>query len=100
GCLPLFHVFGLTCALMAPVTTGASLALIPRFDPRRGRADRPGVRGGRVHRRAHHVRGRAGQHGETVLGCLPLFHVFGLTCALMAPVTTGASLALIPRFDP
>ena len=40
------------------------------------------------------------QHGETVLGCLPLFHVFGLTCALMAPVTTGASLALIPRFDP
>ena len=31
---------------------------------------------------------------------LPLFHVFGLTCALMAPVTTGASLALIPRFDP
>ena len=40
------------------------------------------------------------QHGETVLGCLPLFHVFGLTCALMAPVTMGASLALIPRFDP
>ena len=39
------------------------------------------------------------EHGETVLGCLPLFHVFGLTCALMAPVTVGATLALIPRFD-
>ncbi|CAM3916450.1 long-chain fatty acid--CoA ligase [Micrococcus flavus] len=40
------------------------------------------------------------QPGETVLGCLPLFHVFGLTCALMSCVTVGATLSLIPRFDP
>ena len=37
--------------------------------------------------------------GETVLGCLPLFHVFGLTCALMTSVTVGATLAMITRFD-
>jgi long-chain acyl-CoA synthetase len=39
------------------------------------------------------------QHGETVLGCLPLFHVFGLTCALTACVSVGATLAMIPRFE-
>ncbi|MDY6054514.1 long-chain fatty acid--CoA ligase [Micrococcus sp.] len=36
---------------------------------------------------------------DTVLGCLPLFHVFGMTCALLTSVTVGASLVLIPRFD-
>ncbi len=34
------------------------------------------------------------------MGCLPLFHVFGLTCALNAAVAAGASLTLLPRFDP
>ena len=34
------------------------------------------------------------------MGCLPLFHVFGLTCGLNAAVTSGMSLALLPRFDP
>ncbi len=37
---------------------------------------------------------------DVVMGCLPLFHVFGLTCGLNAAVVSGASLALIPRFDP
>lgn len=34
------------------------------------------------------------------MGCLPLFHVFGLTCGLNASVLKGSCLTLIPRFDP
>jgi long-chain acyl-CoA synthetase len=37
--------------------------------------------------------------GDVVMGCLPLFHVFGLTCGLNACVVSGACLTLIPRFD-
>jgi acyl-CoA synthetase (AMP-forming)/AMP-acid ligase II len=33
------------------------------------------------------------------MGCLPLFHVFGLTCGLNAAVVAGSCLTLIPRFD-
>jgi long-chain acyl-CoA synthetase len=36
---------------------------------------------------------------DVIMGCLPLFHVFGLTCALNAAVLAGARLTLIPRFD-
>ena len=37
---------------------------------------------------------------DVVMGCLPLFHVFGLTCGLNASVRAGSCLTLIPRFDP
>ncbi|WP_226346193.1 long-chain-fatty-acid--CoA ligase [Agilicoccus flavus] len=37
---------------------------------------------------------------DVVMGCLPLFHVFGMTCAMNSAFAVGASLALIPRFDP
>jgi long-chain acyl-CoA synthetase len=37
---------------------------------------------------------------DVVMGCLPLFHVFGLVVGLNASVIAGSSLALIPRFDP
>lgn len=37
---------------------------------------------------------------DVVMGCLPLFHVFGLTCGLNASVRSGSTLTLIPRFDP
>lgn len=37
--------------------------------------------------------------GEVVMGCLPLFHVFGMTCALNLSVLAGATLTLLPRFD-
>jgi long-chain acyl-CoA synthetase len=37
---------------------------------------------------------------DVLMGCLPLFHVFGLVVGLHAAVVGGASLALIPRFDP
>ncbi|QJY44655.1 long-chain-fatty-acid--CoA ligase [Pseudonocardia broussonetiae] len=36
---------------------------------------------------------------DVIMGCLPLFHVFGLTCGLNASVVTGSCLTLIPRFD-
>ena len=35
GCLPLFHAFGMTGGLVAAMSAGATLVLIPRFDPRR-----------------------------------------------------------------
>ncbi|MGI8417861.1 MAG: long-chain-fatty-acid--CoA ligase [Nakamurella sp.] len=37
---------------------------------------------------------------DVVMGCLPLFHVFGMTCGLNTSVAVGASLSLITRFDP
>jgi long-chain acyl-CoA synthetase len=36
---------------------------------------------------------------DVVMGCLPLFHCFGLTCGLNASVLAGSCLTLIPRFD-
>ncbi|HEY1818634.1 MAG TPA: long-chain fatty acid--CoA ligase [Trebonia sp.] len=36
---------------------------------------------------------------DVVMGCLPLFHVFGQTCGLNAAVQAGACLTLIPRFS-
>ncbi|TNM39595.1 long-chain fatty acid--CoA ligase [Nocardioides albidus] len=38
--------------------------------------------------------------GDVIVGCLPLFHVFGLTCGLNTAVAAGAMLTLVPRFDP
>jgi len=40
------------------------------------------------------------QPGDVVLGALPLFHSFGQTCGLNASVRSGATLTLVPRFDP
>jgi long-chain acyl-CoA synthetase len=37
---------------------------------------------------------------DVIMGCLPLFHCFGQTCALNVAVMTGACLTLMPRFDP
>lgn len=36
---------------------------------------------------------------DVILGCLPLFHVFGLTCGLNAAVKAGSLLTLVPRFE-
>ena len=38
--------------------------------------------------------------GDVIMGCLPLFHVFGLTCAMNTAITGGSTLTLLPRFDP
>ena len=37
---------------------------------------------------------------DVIMGCLPLFHVFGLTCGLNTSVQRGCTLSLLPRFDP
>ncbi len=37
---------------------------------------------------------------DVIMGCLPLFHVFGLTCGLNTSALRGCTLTLIPRFDP
>src|SRR6266851_3690135 len=37
---------------------------------------------------------------DMVMGCLPLFHVFGLTCGLNATMAVGGALTMLPRFDP
>lgn len=37
---------------------------------------------------------------DVIMGCLPLFHSFGQTCGLNTAVLAGASLTLVPRFDP
>jgi long-chain acyl-CoA synthetase len=40
------------------------------------------------------------QEEDVIFGGLPLFHVFGQTCALNVAVRVGATLTLLPRFDP
>ena len=37
---------------------------------------------------------------SVVLGALPLFHSFGQTCGLNASVAAGATLTMLPRFEP
>jgi long-chain acyl-CoA synthetase len=37
---------------------------------------------------------------DVVMGCLPLFHIFGLTCGLNATMIGGGTLTLLTRFDP
>jgi long-chain acyl-CoA synthetase len=37
---------------------------------------------------------------DVLMGCLPLSHAFGMTCGLAAAISTGATLALLPTFDP
>jgi long-chain acyl-CoA synthetase len=37
---------------------------------------------------------------DVVLACLPQFHAFGMTYGLGAAISSGATLALLPRFDP
>jgi long-chain acyl-CoA synthetase len=41
-----------------------------------------------------------GSPDDVIMGCLPLFHVFGLTCGLNATVAIAGMLTLLPRFDP
>jgi long-chain acyl-CoA synthetase len=37
---------------------------------------------------------------DVVMGCLPLFHAFGQSNGLNATIAAGASLSLVPRFQP
>jgi long-chain acyl-CoA synthetase len=38
--------------------------------------------------------------GDVVLGSLPLFHSFGQTVSMNASLSVGATLTLLPKFDP
>jgi long-chain acyl-CoA synthetase len=40
------------------------------------------------------------QEGDVVLGALPLFHSFGQTVSMNASLRAGATLTLLPKFDP
>jgi long-chain acyl-CoA synthetase len=40
------------------------------------------------------------EQGDVVLGALPLFHSFGQTVSMNASLRVGATLTLVPRFDP
>jgi long-chain acyl-CoA synthetase len=37
---------------------------------------------------------------DVIMGCLPLLHAFGMTCALTSGLSHAADLVLMPRFDP
>jgi len=41
-----------------------------------------------------------GGPGDVIFGGLPLFHSFGQTCGLNSAVACGATLTMIPRFEP
>ncbi len=38
------------------------------------------------------------QH-DRILGCLPLFHTFGQTCAMNTSFRAGATVVMVPKFD-
>ena len=40
------------------------------------------------------------QHKHTFLGIIPLFHTFGLTAMLLAPIQLGSTVIYIARFSP
>jgi long-chain acyl-CoA synthetase len=40
------------------------------------------------------------QAGDVILGALPLFHSFGQTVSMNASLRMGATLTLLPKFDP
>ncbi|MBK9101069.1 MAG: long-chain fatty acid--CoA ligase [Austwickia sp.] len=37
---------------------------------------------------------------DVVMGCLPLFHVFGMTAAMNIAIAYGCTLTMLPRFEP
>jgi long-chain acyl-CoA synthetase len=39
-------------------------------------------------------------HEDVLLGALPLFHSFGQSCTMNSAVSVGATVTMIPRFDP
>lgn len=37
--------------------------------------------------------------GERILAVLPFFHIYGMTALLNAPLRSGATVVVLPRFD-
>jgi len=40
------------------------------------------------------------RNGDVIFGGLPFFHIFGQTCALNSAVLAGATVTILPKFDP
>ncbi len=40
------------------------------------------------------------REGDVIFGGLPFFHIFGQTCALNSAVMAGATVTILPKFDP
>ncbi|PYI65642.1 long-chain-fatty-acid--CoA ligase [Arthrobacter livingstonensis] len=38
--------------------------------------------------------------GDVIFGGLPFFHIFGQTCALNSAIMAGATVTILPKFDP
>jgi long-chain acyl-CoA synthetase len=55
-----------------------------------------------LHRNSAGVSQKLGEMGEhdVLLGALPLFHSFGQTCTMNSAVSVGATVTMLPRFDP
>ncbi len=90
----------------APAPPARAVQRRRRRDPLHVRDNWP-AQGRRAHprepepqRRAHRCHPAKASPDDVVMGCLPLFHIFGLTCGLNATIVGGATLTLLPRFDP
>ena len=55
-----------------------------------------------LHRNSAGVSEKLGEMGkdDVLLGALPLFHSFGQTCTMNSAVSVGATVTMLPRFDP
>ena len=55
-----------------------------------------------LHRNSVGVSSKLGEMGkdDVLLGALPLFHSFGQTCTMNSGVSVGATVTMLPRFDP
>jgi long-chain acyl-CoA synthetase len=55
-----------------------------------------------LHRNSAGVSQKLGEMSEddVLLGALPLFHSFGQTCTMNSAVSVGATVTMLPRFDP
>ncbi|MFD3447285.1 fatty acid--CoA ligase family protein [Microbacteriaceae bacterium 4G12] len=40
------------------------------------------------------------KESDIIVGALPMFHVFGLTVSLNAPIVSGTTLLILPKFSP
>jgi 4-coumarate--CoA ligase len=42
---------------------------------------------------------REGSGGDKILGCLPFFHIYGLTATILLPTYSGVKIVVLPQFE-